>query len=237
MPDLLSSRTVFQLFSLFPHPPPPAHTSSTEAETHVIDEKAKEKLFPLFFSALTLPSTFLLFLCVLVPFLLDGKFAKWFMRSSSADNKSFLSGEAFLLDVLRENAKNSGDWDGRRWSETRVALFRMITYWIFKPHLKHINSDDWLGKTFHPFPFACWKRKLNQSKWCLETCVRDHMDEESWEGKESSSRRFFPRSTRFFIRIVHINHESERKKEFYVTAQRLLPRLPWFLFKFAGKFT
>lgn len=75
------------------------------------------------------------------------------------------------------------------WWRGKLQIFRMITYWIFKPHLKHINFNDCSeteGKRR--------KVKLNQSKWCLgTTCVKDRMSEKLWEAnwRQGFSRRWF----------------------------------------------
>lgn len=101
------------------------------------------------------------------------KFAEWFMRSSSADNKSsaklfsmgcgLMEGPAIFniknwnvfskTSKFHENTawcvKSILQWPAlanfnacSMWWRGKLQIFRMITYWIFKPHLKHINFND-----------------------------------------------------------------------------------------------
>lgn len=75
-------------------------------------------------------------------------------------------------------------WErGARWAG-KLRIFRMITYWIFKPHLKHINFNDWSAFPKKEKRSEGEKGKLNQSKWCWKTCVRVRMSEKLCERDE-----------------------------------------------------
>lgn len=122
--------------------------------------------------------------------LLDVKCVKWFMRSSSADNKSFV--QLFVSELGEEKRK--------------LEIFRMITYWIFKPHLKHINFNDCLKKHFFFEKRRKNKNLINQNdvrKHVWEFAWVKNYGKKEWKAFGNCKKLFVLRSnTRFLIRTI-----------------------------------
>lgn len=154
-------------------------------------------------------------------------------------------------------------WWWERWKDGReekkkkgkLQIFRMITYWIFKPHLKHINFNDCLKEVSESDRERERKRKVEKKKENLinqndvgKTCVRDRMSEKLWENMwqhqraNTNCKKLLKRNGWCAPRQHTVFHSNaSHKSNSIVTQTYAIPSsIPHFFiprFKIAGKFT